>query len=109
MNGDWGTDPDLDDTTRSLLGALRLLAGDIEAAETILDALPAVPFTLDHGAGYCLVAPFEALAFVLPVPEPLGDSRTWTRGSPVEHSLRDWLRENSGHLMWDEESATYQL
>src|ERR1700742_2545961 len=45
----------------SNLATARLLAGDITAAEDILNNLRADRFKLDHGAGYCIVIASEAL------------------------------------------------
>jgi hypothetical protein len=41
----------------TLLAAARLLSGDAEAARVIVDCLPAEQPKLDHGAGFCMVAP----------------------------------------------------
>lgn len=93
-----------------LIAALRLLAGDIDAADAIIDALPVEPIVLDHGAGYCLVAPYDALASALPLPEDLKKHpRVWTRGSIAEKRLRDWLAACRERLIWDDVTAAYRL
>ncbi len=105
----WQAEDDLDPVSRSLIAALQLLAGKIDAAGDILNALPAAPVTLDHGAGYCLKVPFEALAAVLPLPQELADSEIWVCGSDIERSLCDWLATHRDRLAWDDQAATYRL
>ena len=104
--GDYVDDPGW----RPLIAALRLLAGDIDAADAIIDALPVEPIVLDHGAGHCLVAPYDALASALPLPEDLKKHpRVWTRGSIAERRLRDWLAGCRERLVWDDATAAYRL
>ncbi|WP_299436360.1 hypothetical protein [uncultured Rhodospira sp.] len=105
----WRADPDLDPLSRILIAALDLLAGHIDAANEILDELPTAPIKLDHGAGYCLVAPFVVLAAVLPWPDALKNTATWIRGSETEQALRDWLEAHRNRLAWDDEAGTYRL
>jgi hypothetical protein len=63
--------------TISLLAAARLLTGELSAANIILDQLPVKPFKLDHGAGYCVVAPQNTLLACLPLPLELHDIDRW--------------------------------
>lgn len=92
-----------------LIATLALLSGSIDAAERILDTLPNEPIKTDHGAGYCLVLPFESLCAVLPLPDNLRDIRNWTRGSAIEQDLRAWLADHRSQLMWDDKTETYRL
>jgi hypothetical protein len=99
-----------DALTRSLVGAGRLLTGDLSGAGEIIDHLPIQPPTLDHGAGYCLVAPVQALAAALPaLPPELRDTSRWLSGSSEQAALRQWLERHRGALTWDEPRAVYVL
>jgi hypothetical protein len=99
-----------DPVTRSLIGAARLLSGDLSGANEILEHLPATPFVLDHGAGHCLVAPQHTLRATLPqVPASLKDTSRWLAGSAEQAALRGWLEEHATRLVWDEGRAMYDL
>lgn len=99
-----------DALTRSLVGAGQLLTGDLSGAGEIIDHLPIQPPTLDHGAGYCLVAPVQALAAALPaLPPELRDTSRWLSGSSEQAALRQWLEGHRGALTWDEPRAVYVL
>ena len=93
----------------SLLAAARLLTGDLDAAMTILDHLPAKAVKLDHGAGYCVVMPQTALHTALPLPSTLADINLWLVGSPEQDQLRGWLTANRPRLVWDETDGIYRL
>ncbi len=93
----------------SLLAAARLLTGELAAAHTIVDTLPAAPVALDHGAGVCAAVPVRALSTVLPVPPALADSRRWLAGSPAQAALRAWLSEHAAQLQWREAAGIYEL
>lgn len=93
----------------SLLAAGRLLAGDLSAAATILDHLPAQAFALDHGAGICVVVPLHALSAALPLPEDLRDTRQWVAGAPQPRALRAWLDDHRAELRWIDGAGVYRL
>jgi len=101
----WGTEAD--PLTASLLAAARLLTGDLAAADTIVDNLPAEPFKLEYGARFCPLAPLRALGAVLPLPANLGDTRRWVEGSAEQTALRTWLAEHRGKLRWVEADGVY--
>jgi phosphatidylglycerophosphatase C len=97
-----------DALTRSLIGAGRLFSGDLSAAFEIVEHLPAEPPVLDHGAGYCLVAPVQALKAALPtLPRELADVSRWLAGSDEQAALREWLARHGTTLRWDEHRAVY--
>lgn len=99
-----------DALTRSLIGAGRLLTGDLSGAGEIVDHLPAQPYARDHGAGYCLVAPVQSLEAALPaLPRELQDTSCWVAGSTEQAALRQWLELHRSVLVWDEIRAVYQL
>lgn len=93
----------------SLLAAGRLMTGDIAAARSIVDHLPVKAFELDHGAGYCVTAPLDALNATLPLPEHLRDTKRWVAGSPEQERLRAWLDGHEHRLHWLEEGGVYRL
>jgi hypothetical protein len=93
----------------ALLAAARVLTGDWAAAHVIVDRLPTAAIKLDHGAGFCRVVPFRALASALPLPAALRDSTRWLAGSSEQTALRTWLTEHGEHLRWLEESGVYKL
>ena len=98
-----------DASTRSLIGAARLLAGDLSGADEVIAHLPLQPPARDHGAGYCLVAPAQALAAVLPaLPPELRDTTRWLAGSNAQGALREWLERHRAELLWDEARAIYR-
>jgi hypothetical protein len=107
LSQEWSAETD--STTVRLLAAARLLTGDVTAAQTIIDQLPANAFELDHGAGICLVVPFHALKTALPLPSELGDVRRWTAGSPEQTALQEWLTAHRDRLRWVETKGTYDL
>jgi hypothetical protein len=96
-------------STRALIGAARLFTGDIAGADEILDHLPATPVKLDHGAGYCLVVPMEALQMALPLPASLRDKSRLVAGSSEQAALRRWLEQHRGQLAWHEAPGEYHL
>lgn len=99
-----------DPLTRSLVGAGQLLSGDLAGARAIIENLPDTPAKLDHGAGYCLVAPVQALAAALPeLPRDLKDTASWLRGSAQQAALRAWLDAHQAELVWNETDAVYGL
>lgn len=93
----------------SLLAAGRLLTGEIAAAQVIVDLLPIEAFKTDHGAGYCVVAPLQALESALPLPSELTDIARWIAGSPEQAALRLWLSDHTDKLDWSESEAVYFL
>lgn len=93
----------------SLLAAGRLMIGDIAAARTIVDHLPVEAFEPDHGAGYCVTAPLDALNATLPLPDDLRDTKRWVADSPEQERLRAWLDGHERRLRWLEEDGVYRL
>jgi hypothetical protein len=100
---------DADPAVVSLLAAGRLLSGDLSAADTILDHLPAKPFKTDHGAGIALVMPLHAMRGALPLPPDLADTNRWIERSPEQASLRDWLSQHRDKLRWMEREGEYRF
>lgn len=98
-----------DPVTRSLVGAGMLLTGDLSGASAIIEHLPAQPVKLDHGAGYALVVPVQALRTALPWPDALQDRSRWLSGSAEQAALRDWLARHAGELIWNEARAVYEF
>jgi hypothetical protein len=96
-----------------LLAAGRLLTGDLTAADVILSHLPAEPYKTDHGAGYCYLAPLEALRDALPLPAELRNTVRWVlrwlEGSPEQAAVRAWLVEHRDMLRWVEVDGLYVL
>ena len=97
------------DVTLALLGAARLLSGDLSGADIILENLPEQPYQLDHGAGYCLIQPLHALLTALPLPPHLQDVGCWLAGSTEQAALRAWLTQHGDELAWDEPRGVYTL
>ena len=107
MSQAWAAETDR--MTISLLAAARVLIGDLYAASIIVDHLPAKPFKLDHGAGYCVVMPQTVLCTSLPLPAELTDINRWLAGSEVQTALRNWLKQHSGKLLWHENKGVYHF
>jgi hypothetical protein len=107
LSREWAsaTDP----LTASLLAAARLLTGDLSAAGMILEHLPGTATKLDHGAGFCLVAPLHALSAALPLPRDLTDVTRWLADSPEERAIRAWLSEHGDDLRWVEADGVYRF
>lgn len=99
---------DEDQLTRALIGAARLLIGDLAGADEVLDHLPVTRVKLDHGAGYCLVVPTQTLQTVLPLPPALRDAQL-VAGSREQAALHSWLEQHRSNLVWDEMSGQYQF
>ena len=93
--------------TRLLLSAASLLSGNLGAADTILDELPAELIRLDHGSGYFLTAHLVALAVAVPFPENLRDTNEWLAGSATQNALRSWLAANRDTLRWNKIEGKY--
>jgi len=99
---------DEDRVTRALIGAARLLVGELAGADEILDHLPAARIELDHGAGYCLIVPMQALQTALPLPPDLRNA--WlVAGSDEQAALRRWLGRHRSRLVWERTSGQYEL
>jgi hypothetical protein len=99
-----------DGLTRSIIGAGRLLTGDLSGAGEVIAHLPPQPYARDHGAGHCLVAPSHALAAALPsLPPELRDTERWLAGSSEQSALREWIERHHSNLLWDEARAIYLL
>lgn len=107
LASEWAHDDD--DLVVRLVAAARLLAGERDAARVLVDRLPRVPIVLDHGAGFCPVAPFHALSTALPLPPPLADSKRWLAGTPEQAALRTWLDEHLDKLEWHDVDAVYRF
>lgn len=101
--------PDENPLSRSLLGAARLVVGDLTGADAILDHLPPAPYPRDHGAGRCLTVPQRTMVAVLPLPPALAGSAAWLAGSATQRELRDWLAAHRGALRWSEPSCVYRF
>jgi hypothetical protein len=100
---------DRDPSTRALLGAARLLVGELAGADEILDHLPSAPVKLDHGAGYCLVVPTQALKAALPLPDSLRRAPCLLAGSSEQAELRGWLEQHKSDLAWEESRGEYRI
>lgn len=96
-------------STRGLIGAARLLVGELDGAEEILEHLPPTAIELDHGAGYCLALPVHALQAALPLPERLRRAPNVVAGSGEQAELRAWLERHESSLVWDEARGAYSL
>jgi len=94
-----------------VLPVMRLLSGDISAAEQVLDRLPPEPHHVDHGSGFCFVLAQRAMAHILPLPESLKEKpgQTWLAGSQAQADVRAWLEEHRDKLRWDEKEGVYHL
>jgi hypothetical protein len=84
----------------SLLAAARLLTGDLDATDIIIDHFPGKAFKLDHGAGYCIILPQSALKTSLPLPAELIEKDHWLANSKSQAALRTWFKTNRGMLPW---------
>ena len=102
---DWGTESD--PLTLGLLGAARLLSGDLAGADLVLENLPADTVRLDHGAGHCLLAAQEAFTACLPLPAELRDASRFTAGSTSQQQARAWLATHSDKLHWKDAEGVY--
>jgi hypothetical protein len=100
---------DRDPSTRALIGAARLLVGDLAGANEILEHLPATAVALDQGAGYCRVLPAHALQAALPLPESLRQAPHVLSGSREQAELRAWLERHESSLAWDEPRGAYGI
>lgn len=100
---------DRDLSTRALIGAARLLVGDLAGAHEILEHLPLTAVTLDQGAGYCRVLPGRALQTALPLPESLRQAPSILAGSREQAELRAWLGQHESSLVWDEPLGVYGI
>jgi hypothetical protein len=107
MSQKWAAETDR--ITISLLAAARVLTGDLDSAETIIDHLPVKAFKLDHGAGYCVVMPQTVLKTSLPLPSELTDIDCWLADSAEQSELRKWLKQHRDKLFWDEKNGIYQF
>lgn len=99
-----------DRLTQSLLGAARLLVGDVSGADQVLAHLPDAPMTRSRRLPPVALAPAETLLAVLPLAslEPAPAS-AWVAGSPEQVWLRQWLDQHRSQLVWDEPSGVYVL
>lgn len=96
-----------DHLTALLLATGRLLTGDLNAADVILDQLPARAPRLRFGQRYCLLMPFRTLSAVLPLPPELAEPDLWLAGSQEQAALRSWLAEHRSALRWAETEGVY--
>ena len=92
LSARWASETD--PLAMSLLAAARLLTGDASAARVIVNRLPPTCPKLDHGAGFCLIVPQQALTATLPLPPELADTRRWLADSPEQSALRSWLDQH---------------
>lgn len=101
---------DPDRITQALVGAARLLTGDLAGADAILAHLPPTPPLRDHFAGNALVAPAEVLSVVLPIARlALPPASRWVAGSEEQARVDDWLAAHRAQLIWDEPEAVYRI
>lgn len=100
---------DRDPATRGLIGAARLLVGELTGADEILEHLPPTAVTLDQGAGYCRVLPARALQAALPLPESLRQAPSVLAGSREQAELRTWLEGHERSLVWEEPRGAYAI
>jgi hypothetical protein len=98
-----------DSATRALIGAARLMSGELAGAGEILEHLPATAAKLDHGAGYCLVVPAQALQAALPLPASLRQAPSVLAGSSEQAALRGWLEQQESCLVWEEIRGEYRI
>jgi hypothetical protein len=105
---DAGHDPDR--LTQSLLGAARLLIGDLSGADTVLAQLPEALRTRTRRLPPVLIAPAQVMIAVLPLgslqPAP---AASWVAGSDEQARVRHWLNAHRSRLVWNERDAIYEL
>ncbi len=107
LSARWASETD--PLAMSLLAAARLLTGDASAARVIVNRLPPTYPKLDHGAGFCLTVPQQALTATLPLPPELADTKRWLADSPEQSALRSWLDQYEKQLLWDRSAVVYRL
>jgi hypothetical protein len=96
--------------TISILAAAKLLCGDLAAADTVVDQLPAEPHKLPrYGQFYVMLLPQRTFAAVFPLPSDLRDPHHWLQGSPEQAALHRWLADHRERLVWSEVDAVYRL
>jgi len=93
----FGADPD----SLRIVAAGLLSFGELDRAGEILSRFPREPITLDHGAGWCGLIAYSAVAELLPLPAELGDVRRWTQESDAAGDVVQWLASNHNRLAWD--------
>jgi hypothetical protein len=101
--------PDQSPQARTLIGASRLLIGDVSGADEVLDHLQAEPVRFHKGAGYCDIIPLQAMQVALPLPTSLQDWSRWLEGSSEQAALRAWLGLHRRQLAWDETRGVYRI
>lgn len=98
--------------TRRLLGAGRLLAGELAGADEILNNLPAEPTERPFGARYVPLLPQRMLRWALPLPREKY-SLSWPdrlcENSPEQADMRRWLSYHRERLIWQEIGGFYLL
>jgi hypothetical protein len=101
---------DADRLTQSLLGAARLLIGDLAGADTILAQLPEALRTPTRRLPPVVIAPAQVMIAALPLaslqPAP---ASSWVAGSNEQARVRRWLDDHRSRLVWNERAAIYEL
>jgi hypothetical protein len=105
----WFSATEVSDDARLIIAAGLLTFGSLEAAGFILERLPTEQVTLDHGAGWCSLLPYEAAAALLPIPQAIRNSRKWVEGTPEAQELRRWFAANRSLLAWDPAREVFRI
>jgi hypothetical protein len=101
---------DADRLTQSLLGAARLLIGDLSGADTVLAQLPEALRTRTRRLPPVLIAPAQVMIAALPLGSlDLGPASAWVAGSSEQVRVRRWLDDHRSRLVWNERDANYEL
>jgi len=92
------------------LALLRVLSGELDFADLIVDNLPAKPTRFENARGVMFALPQYAMANILPLPETLKERphKTWLAGSQVQADVRAWLKEHHDKLKWHEKEGVYR-
>jgi hypothetical protein len=101
---------DRDRLTQALLGAARLLIGDLAGADTVLEQLPDAPMTRSRRLPPMVLAPAQTVSAALPLTSlELAPASAWVAGSNEQTRVRTWLHEHRSQLVWNERRAVYEL
>jgi len=104
----WADDP----LARRLLGAGRLLYGDLAGADEILNNLPAEPTERPFGARFVPLLPQRMLRWALPLPREkycLNWPDRLCENSPEQAEFRRWLGYHRERIIWQEIEGFYLL
>ena len=103
LHGAFADDPE----SRRIVAAGLLSFGELARAGEILSRFPPEPVVTDHGAGWCPLIAYSAVAELLPLPEELRDARRWTQESACARQLVEWFASNHTRLAWDSGSEHF--